>query len=206
MATDPRFLDTLRRLSDDDNVTGGSKLPYDLSGPMDPKNVDRVAEDGDFRFYNLRNNGVVIPSKIKKQLNDLAEEFFYRFNEPVVVNSGYRSPAHQAGVMYDKIANRDGRAVYGNGSSGKALISVFDAGNRDGRSRQQIVGDMTNIIRRQMKQGFYVSKHLTGSAIDFKKPNGPYRNGVLRELIRERGHLILKEPGDDHIHTTFVIR
>jgi hypothetical protein len=206
MATDPRFLDTLRQLSGDDGVTGGETLPYDLSGPMDPKNMDRPAEDGDFRFYNLRDEGVVVPDRIKKPLNDLAEEYFYRVHEPVVVNSGYRGPAHQAGVMYDKIAHRDGRAVYSNGASGRALISVFDTGSRSGRPRQQIVRDMTDLIRHQMENGRYVSKHLTGIAIDFRKPKDSYHDGVLREVIRGKGHLILKEPGDDHIHTTFLIR
>lgn len=206
MATDPRFLDNLRQLYGDDGVTGGGILPYDLSGPMDPKNVDLATEDGNFRFYHLRNKKVVIPKNIKKPLNDLAEEYFYRVHEPVVVNSGYRGPAHQAGVMYDKIAHRDGRVVYGKGNSGKALISVFDAGMRGGRSRQQVVDDMTKLIRDQIENGRFVSKHLVGTAIDFKKPKNNYHDGVLREIIRGRGHLILKEPGNDHIHTTFVMR
>lgn len=226
MATDPRdprFRDILRQLGNDDRVTeGGGVVPggqraeafgpakqapalgYDFSGVMNPQGFNTPTEGGQLLFYKPRKD-VVIPARLRRSLGEISEEYFYRTNTPVYVNSGYRGPAHQASVMYDKIAGGD-RTTYAKGRSSLELMAMLDRGIQKGQDRRATEAAMTALIKAQMANGRYVSQHLVQNALDFAKPYNAAHQDVLRRIILKHGHRILKEKGDDHIHTSFVIR
>ena len=213
MATDtrdPRFLETLRQLGNSEAVTGyGSSTPpadpqlrYDMSGALDPRPIHFPAQNDRMVFYHPAKE-IVIPDRIKGALNDVAEEFFYRTDTPLFINSGRRNPITQARAMYRKFRNNV-RGDY-TGPRGKEIIGIYDHAVAGRYDEGQTLSVMTQAIQNQVERGEYVSPHLRDNAVDIRWQDTPARRNILREISERRGHTLVDEGFPKHHHLTFRI-
>ena len=217
MATDPRdprFLDRLRQLENNDQVTGGGRpaasqprtepnLRYNLSGVLDTRPVDFPALNGRMIFYHPA-KGIVIPDRIKGPLNDIAEDFFYRTNTPLFINSGRRDPVRQAAAMYRKFKNNV-RGDYAGRPLGDEIIGIYDHAVAGRYDERQTINAMAHTIQQQVDRRQYVSQHLRDNAVDIMWQDSPARRNALIDIVNRRGHILKNEGYPLHHHLSFRI-
>jgi len=129
------------------------------------------------------------------KMGKISDEYYIQTGEDTIVTSGTRFPDYQAELMYD---NRIRRGYFAYLRS-NALIEIEAAfNNNKNKSRAEIIAIMAEIIRKQVANKIYISRHLVGHAADVAFPK---QKEVFKIIVNNLGGKVVKE--DDHWHLQF---
>ncbi len=153
------------------------------------------------RSYDLKAE-VAIPEVIEAPVEEMGRDFHARSGRRMVVTSGYRSPREQASAMYDDFAEGEvGKKYKANLQPYvREVLAVFNE-NRTG-AQAQVVELMRAVVERQVAGGVYLSRHMTGYAIDLRVNDlAEEARNHLDAAARALGAAPLTE--NDHRHVQF---
>ena len=121
------------------------------------------------RVLRIKQRGARLRQSAYDRLHDIAERYHEVTDRRLVVTGGGRTPARQAELMHDMMA--DGKnllRLYIQVGMVRPLIKVYEEGKEKRWGRRRTVGVMTKIIDDQVKEGRYVSRHLAHTAADVR--------------------------------------
>ncbi|HEX8455934.1 MAG TPA: peptidoglycan-binding protein [Pyrinomonadaceae bacterium] len=125
------------------------------------RNERRAADDGHFTV----DAGVRLSDNARERVGRIADEYFRRTGKNLRVTDGTRTAHDQARQIYNKIQLND-TGIYRNRIALAEIRRAYDAGMRAGKSRDEIVNDMSAVIQGQVDRGVYISRHLRAGALD----------------------------------------
>ena len=166
--------------------------------------------------YDIKNtSSVFIPARIQSTLQSLAQAFFAKTGQRLMVTDGTRRAEDQAKQMYKKFQDGETEAAYANirtqGSRktrhqlAKELRELYTQAKKNRQSEAQILGALTVAIQNQIREGNYVSKHLVEGAIDLRSHGIQKHYTLLLQLAKERGVVVVDETRTPrpHYHLNF---
>ena len=110
-------------------------------------------------------DGVRLSDNARERVGLIADEYFRRTGKNLRVTDGTRTAHDQARQIYNKIQLND-TGIYRNRTALAEIRRAYDAGVRAGKSRDQIINDMSEVIQGQVNRGVYISRHLRAGAVD----------------------------------------
>jgi len=147
-------------------------------------------------------SGVNLSAAIAQRINLLADEYYILTGEDTVVTSAVRSPGLQARLMYDGRIEAGGFIHYRRSTAFLAVEKIFNEGRLAGKSRLQIIQEMTVLITAQAKQDIFVSLHLNERAVDIRSRNmSPQQEAAFIVAARKFNAKVITE--SDHLHVQF---
>ncbi len=164
------------------------------------------------RDYFRPDSGVDLTSSIKGILSKIAYGYYILTGRELEVTSGKRPPEKQAALMRER-ARYGKSALVGLYRSTKlvdAIWEAYDKAHKAGAGENGEVEAMTAVIRDQMSNSEYISKHLTGYAFDVKNQTmnncekEAFKAAVQEVLGSLHGYLLEDEhSGPQHFHVQF---
>ena len=145
--------------------------------------------------------GVVIDPKTRRFVAAIAADF----SKPLVVTSGYRGPEKQASAMYTKFKVGGSYQIYRQHAAAKAVYDAYAEGIQNKATRSDIIRQMADVMRAQIKKGVYLSNHMHATAIDFRTRNLSRSERAELEKVCRKHHatVVLLEGHPPHLHVQF---
>ncbi|MEC7518404.1 MAG: hypothetical protein VYE22_00995 [Myxococcota bacterium] len=145
--------------------------------------------------------GVRLAPEVRQTLGQIADAFHARTGRGIHVTSGTRTPREQADAMYDKL--RLGvqlTRLYRDYEAASEIQSAYRGCRR--RARQRCVREIARVIRRQVRRGCYISRHLRASAVDVRSRDMSRRERrIFEQVVRGfAGVSVLEEGRPPHFH------
>lgn len=118
--------------------------------------------------FRVKDNSVVVSHDIEDRVSAMARTFRATKGVKLTVTSGTRSSQEQAEAMYNRRHDGSDGSDYANHKAFNEIDAVYQSGIKSGSNPKQIIADMRRVIDGQVAKGVYISKHLTGHAVDIK--------------------------------------
>ena len=182
-----------------------TREPRELHGGMERPDTSRgtpgpAPQAGDNHFNS---NGFTLSPAVTARLATIANRFAAATGRDLVVTSGSRTANSQARAMYDRFQLGE-TGGYSNPQANSEILLVYRAGMSAGRSQEQIVADMTNVIQGQMARGILISGHLSDRACDVRSRDlSSDQVRQLMEISRAQGAVPILEGSPPHVHIQF---
>jgi len=168
-----------------------NSLPRD--GILAGATLQRARWDGFVPASEDRNRGryeapnVELSFKARYFLEKIAPEFYDRNGHNLTVTSCIRSPRKQAKAMFDNFEqNQD--TPYRNHRAYDEIRGAYDSAQHSGAREEDIIDAMTHVIEEQVARREYISKHLSGEAIDFRNRGMHYEEeAAFRQVVNDAG-------------------
>ena len=160
------------------------------------------------RHWTVKNSTVHIPPGLESRIDQVADAYFARTRQNLVITDGVRTAYEQAQAIYTKLRSTlpgDGiagvRALYAN----KPLINQIIAAYRSGGDRIARLTAMTTTIQNQVDHGLFVSRHLNGAGFDVRNTTMTLaqKNAFRTAVTAAGGHLIAEGGAQPHFHVQF---
>ncbi len=158
-----------------------------------------------YRYFATRPDVAIDPA-IEERVNTIAKNFKDETGKILVINSGTRSSSRQARAMYDKFQAGSTGSEYGNQVAASEVRASYLKGKEDKLAPKEIVSSMKSVIDRQIKNGTYLSYHISGRAVDIRTLGQGYsasEKAKLRASVERAGGVFLEESKPPHIHVQF---
>ncbi|MGH7813077.1 MAG: hypothetical protein ACREQI_03640 [Candidatus Binataceae bacterium] len=163
------------------------------------------------REHYRADSDVDLTTDIKGVLIKIAYGYYILTGRPLEVTSGKRKPEKQAELMREKAEyGRRALDIYKDQSLVEPIWEAFEKAHKAGTGNQGEIDAMAAVIRDQVNQGEYISKHLTGHAFDVRNrtmnscEKDSFRAVVDEVLGSLHGHLLEHEHGGPpHFHVQF---
>lgn len=158
------------------------------------------------RSYRLSGPHVEIPVEIEPKVEAIAADFALRTGKTLTIVSGRRTSKSQAAAMYDKLKSGATGSDYRNRAAFRDLRNAYDAGLAAKKTRQQVIDDMSSVIDQQARKGVFISRHLTGRAVDIRTRGQGFTRqqySILRAGIERQSGAIHPEGRPPHVHVQF---
>jgi peptidoglycan hydrolase-like protein with peptidoglycan-binding domain len=126
--------------------------------------VRRERPAGDGGHFTV-DAGVRLSDNARERVGRIGDEYFRRTGKNLRVTDGTRTAHDQARQIYNKIQLND-TGIYRNQTALAEIRRAYDAGVRAGKSRAEIINDMSAVIQGQVDRGVYISRHLRAGAVD----------------------------------------
>lgn len=149
--------------------------------------------------------GVVLSDASRERVGRIADEYFRRTGNNLRVTDGTRTAHDQARQIYNKIQLND-TGIYRDQTSIAEIRRAYDAGVRAGKSRAQIINDMSAVIQGQVDRGVYISRHLRAGAVDVSVRGmtaADERDFRASVAAASAGTEVLRETRPPHFHLQF---
>ncbi len=126
-------------------------------------------------------------------------------DKALVVTSGYRDPDKQAAAMYTKFKVGGSYHIYRQTLPAKAVYDAYVSGMSSGSSKAQVVEDMAAILRKQVSNHIYLSRHMRATAVDFRTFNlTRLEKQQLEKACKKHGaSVVIDEGHPPHLHVQF---
>jgi uncharacterized protein YgiM (DUF1202 family) len=146
--------------------------------------------------------GILLKDEPAAHVARIAELYHQKTRKDLVVTSGTRTPARQADALYTKLElGDDVVGLYANKTAIREVKAAYDAGKATGKTKAQIVADMTAILKRQVDAGTSLSAHMRDNAVDFSvRGMTPTDKRAFREALEATGGRVLEETKPPHFH------
>ena len=187
------------------NAGQGATIARKKANKKSRKKVRRKASQPPY----TKRPGVRMPRSVERRVAAMARKFYRRTGHPLLITSGYRTAGEQASLMYDKA--RQGRwrllRLYRKTDLALQVYRAYRKSRR--RGRKVAVANMAAVIRRQVKQGKYISAHLYHGAVDIRSM-GMGRS--LRNLFKRMARVIpgvrrvIREKHPPHWHVELSVK
>ncbi|HEY0100541.1 MAG TPA: peptidoglycan-binding protein [Pyrinomonadaceae bacterium] len=165
------------------------------------RNERQAAEGGHFTV----DNGVRLSDAARERVGRIADEYFRRTGKNLRVTDGTRTAHDQARQIYNKIQLND-TGIYRNQTALAEIRRAYDAGVRAGKSRAEIINDMSAVIQGQVDRGVYISRHLRAGAVDISVRGmtaADEREFRASVAASSAGTSVLRETRPPHFHLQF---
>ena len=153
--------------------------------------------------------GVRMPRSVERRVAAMARKFYRRTGQPLLITSGYRTAGQQAALMYIKARQGKWRLLKLYRKTGMALQVYRAYRKARRRGREAAVEAMAATIRRQVKQGKYISAHLYHGAVDIRSIGmGRGQRRLFLRLARAIPgvRLVIRERRPPHWHVELSVR
>lgn len=169
-------------------------LPRATSQSNDKQDIENPPAPA-IRFHHRP--GLDLSEPVIAKANTLSDSVRSATGYRIVVTSGRRNESRQASAMYNNYAEGHPPG-YANQAAEHEIHQAYGRGQKAGKSRGQIISEMTDVLRGQARRGIFISRHMLSGAIDIHTP--PVH--VLRAI---RNHPSVQSVGveNDHIHIQF---
>jgi len=148
-----------------------------------------------------RAEGVILSEAVEAVVAKLAEAFFAATGKTLFVTSGTRTPRAQARAMYALLAAGSTLDLYANQDAAQAIRRAYQAAERDGADPEHIVDAMTAVLEEQVRQGIYLSRHMSGLAADIRSRDmNPAEQASFETIARAQAIMFIKEDTPPHYH------
>lgn len=150
-------------------------------------------DDGEDNYATK--DGVDLPPEVEEKVEEIADAYNEKTDgETITVTSGTREPAEQAEAMFKNrhYHNEDFTKVYKDWDSAKEIQDAYDEAIGK-KSHQEVIDDMTEVIKKQVDDGTYISEHLKDGAVDIKSLD---MTADQKEKFKEAA----EEAGASYIH------
>lgn len=139
---------------------------------------------------------------LREAISDVAAIYFKKTKRKLEITSGIRSPSRQADAMYVKLASGGSLAIYGRQALTQPIMAAYREGRKKRWTRERTVAAMANVIKRQMDEGHFLSRHLQGRAFDVrvKGMTGRQRSAFIQAVKQAGGLRLLQETKPPHFH------
>lgn len=146
-------------------------------------------------------DGVRLAPEMRGTLAQIADAFHRRTGRGIHVTSGTRTPREQADAMYDKL--RLGvrlTHLYRDFDAASEIQSTYHDCRR--RPRSRCVREIARVIRRQVRRGCFISRHLRASAVDVRSRDMSRRERrIFQQVVEGFPDVSLLEEGrPPHFH------
>ena len=122
-----------------------------------------------------------------------AEEVFKRHRKHIAETQA--RTMHSNIERGDKILN-----LYKRKDLAKQIQNAYEDGTNAGRPSETVVRAMARVIRAQISQGEYISKHLMSRAVDVQtRDMSPGQEAALKQAASKVGATVLRESGHWHL-------
>lgn len=174
---DKLFDDALTELSDDGKspVFDCDDLP-DLTpedeaiGPISPPPLEKSTTRSDgspHRFLQLPD--VALPGPVADRVDEIDDAYFRRTGKHLTVTSGRRGAVQQAKAMYKMMhLGGDPLRLYRNKEAAREIKRAYERARAAKKSPDDVVGEIHEVIQKQIAQGIYISAHLRAGAVDIR--------------------------------------
>jgi len=181
-------------------ATAAPELELPQPGPLPEPGAAPEDEPGN-RFTMLP--GVTLPAVVKEKMTRLADIYWRRTGKALVVTSGTRDAASQAEAMHELFRlGADVTSLYRNKMALGEIKRAYDEARSSARPTSAVIAAMTEVIRRQMDRGIFISAHLRAGAVDIR--NRDMTTSEKRALIEAVGEVdgvtALEESRPPHYH------
>ncbi|MFH2057074.1 MAG: hypothetical protein ABIJ61_14035, partial [bacterium] len=110
-------------------------------------------------------NGVALNDYLETRIAEIAARFRALTELKLVVTDGLRTPAQQAKLLHSRLSRGARLDIYRNQKLAGELAEVFAASRS---SESETIAALTAVIEAQVAKGEFISKHLTGRAVDVR--------------------------------------
>ena len=170
--------------------------------PAPPRQPSLEAGASAGQKWKAKDATVKVPSSIRAKVDRVAEDYHAATGRTLTVTDGARTPQDQAERMYYKFSHGDFRTY--KGPQAAQIADAYRQGKAKGKSRSQILSDMSAIIDRHNRNGQPVSKHLERRGVDFRtRDMTAAQQEALEYAIKKHGGVPLPEGVPRHIHASF---
>jgi LysM repeat protein len=170
--------------------------------PAPPKQPSLEAGASAGKKWKAKDASVKVPSSIRAKVDQVAEDYHAATGRTLTVTDGARTPQDQAERMYYKFSHGDFRTY--KGPQAAQIADAYRQGKTKGKSRSQILSDMSAIIDRHNRNGQPVSKHLLSRGVDFRtRDMTAAQQAALEDAVKKHGGKIRVEGIPPHTHASF---
>lgn len=151
--------------------------------------------------YFTTEQGVRLGDDVEATLERIGREYHRRTGRRLHVTSGTRTPREQAEAMYEKLQlGEQLTRTYRDFEAASEIQAAYRSHRRHGRAA--CVRAIAQVIRRQLRRGCYISRHLHASAVDVRSRDmSPRQQRVFREIVAGvEGVELLQEGRPPHFH------
>lgn len=151
--------------------------------------------------FTKKSSAVILPPAVEKKVNEIADAFFNLTKKKIVITDGTRTAAQQAVQVFNKILANE-LTIYLNQKAATQIKAAFDLAKSQGKSKAETLGAMTEVIESQIKQGVFISRHLTGRAFDVRnKDMSAKQQAAFKQVAQTVGGVtVLPEGKPPHFH------
>ncbi len=111
---------------------------------------------------------ITIPLPLKPQLKKIADAYHKATNKDIVVTSAKRTAASQASALYIRFSKGGNVNDYVRQTEAKAVKKAYDDAIKANKNKAAIIKAMEQELANQIKQGKYLSSHLSSTALDVR--------------------------------------
>lgn len=172
---------------------------------------DKSKENEASPYYTI-DAGIVLEADAIAVLDKIGPLYFEKAGKKFNVNSGTRDSGRQAEAMYTVYMSGDKTLhLYKNRQVIGELLAIIKNGQKTGKTKDTIVGEMKDVIQKYFEKGVFLSGHQRAGAIDIDI-NGDVGIDVMSKSeinlmmqiakkITGRNALLEKSP--PHLHIQF---
>lgn len=120
-------------------------------------------------------------------ISSVAEEYYARTQQVLIVTSAYRGPLAQAQAMYNNMVTKSGwlMSTYKNKELAREVQQAYNS--TSGRANR--IAAMAAAMERQVARQQYISSHLNGAAFDLRKSDKTSRQQqILHQVVKQDPH------------------
>lgn len=114
---------------------------------------------------------VTIPPSLKPQLKKIADAYHKATSKDIVVTSAKRTAVSQASALYTRFSKGGNVNDYVRQKEAKAVKKAYDDTVKAKKNKAAIIKAMEQELASQIKQGKYLSSHLSSKALDVRSKN-----------------------------------
>jgi hypothetical protein len=146
---------------------------------------------------------VDLSDTVAAKISRIDELYARRTGKHVTVTSGTRDAARQAKAMYKMLRlGGDVMRLYRNKEAVREIKQAYDGARGAGRSPDEVVTAMYDVIQRQIARGVYISAHLRAGAVDVRNRDmsAAERKAFVAAASEAGGVALLDEATPPHFH------
>ncbi|HKC62156.1 MAG TPA: hypothetical protein VKB86_00895, partial [Pyrinomonadaceae bacterium] len=189
-----------------ETATEPTPEPGPTPGPTDTSDsstsTDEDEDDDDEDHFSTKDDSVNLAPETQEKAAAIAQDFFDSTGKELTITDGTRTTEDQAERMYDKLASGKGVGIYKDQEAAGEIKDAYDQGVEDGKSKDEIIEDMKNVIDNQVSNGTYISNHLNERAFDVRSSGMTAAEiEAFRSAVEANGGKVINE--GDHLHVQY---
>ncbi len=146
---------------------------------------------------------VTMPDAVAERVTAIDDAYARRAGKHLTVTSGTRDATRQAKAMYKMLhLGGDPVRLYRNKEAAREVKQAYEAGRAAGKSPDDVVTSMYNVLQAQIARGVYISAHLRAGAVDIRSRDmsAADRKAFLSATSEVGGIRLLEENTPPHFH------
>jgi len=147
---------------------------------------------------------ITVPPSLKPQLKKIADAYHKATNKDIVVTSAKRTAVSQASALYVRFSKGGNVNDYVKQTEAKAVKKAYDDAVKAKKDKAAIIKAMEQELANQIKQGKYLSSHLSSKALDVRsKDMSAAEKKAFLKACKAVASKCLVEGAPQHFHLQF---